>query len=297
MRTLFLIDANSIIHRSFHALPPLTTPDGQPIQAIYGLSSILLKLWREEKPDYAAALFDRSEPTLRKEKYVEYKAHRPETPDELVSQLKEAHNLFCQFGVKTIEKPGFEADDLIATLAQKFKSEPDLMVVILTGDLDTLQLVEDDKVVVRTFKKGVSETTIYNNPAVLERYGLAPGQLVDYKALVGDPSDNIKGVPGIGPKTAADLLRRFGSLENIYENIEREPKLNKKLAPFRNEAELSKGLVILERNVPIEIASIIDLKVEEDGSNIRNYFEKLGFQTLVKRLGDNKKESGLGKIL
>ncbi len=202
MKTLLLIDANSIIHRSFHALPPLTTKDGKPAQAIYGIGSILLKLWRDGRPEYAAALFDRPEPTFRKKMYVEYKAQRPAAPTELISQIIEAHNIFPAFGIKTFERPGFEADDLIATFAEKFKKEKDVQVVILTGDRDTLQLVEGEKVVVRTFKTGVSETLTYDEAAVKEKYGLLPNQLIDYKALVGDPSDNIKGVPGVGPKTA-----------------------------------------------------------------------------------------------
>src|SRR5258708_4889376 len=135
MKTLLLIDANSIIHRSFHALPPLTSPDGRPMQAIYGISSVLLKLWRDDRPDYVAALFDRLEPTFRKENNDEYKAHRVKATDELIAQIIEAHNLFDQFAVRHFEKAGFEADDLIATLAEKFKNEPDVKVVILSGDL------------------------------------------------------------------------------------------------------------------------------------------------------------------
>ena len=154
MKKLLLIDANSIIHRSFHAIPPFTAPDGRPSGAIYGIASILLKLWREEKPDYAAALFDRPEPTFRDEKYAEYKAQRPPAADELISQIIEAHNLFQAFGIKTFEKARYEADDLIATLAIKFKDIPDLQVVILTGDRDTLQLVEGDKLVVKTPGRG-----------------------------------------------------------------------------------------------------------------------------------------------
>ena len=150
MRKLLLIDANSVIHRSFHALPPFTAPDGSPTGAIYGVASILLKLWREDRPDYAAALFDRPEPTFRDKKYAEYKAQRPPAPDILILQIIEMHNLFRAFGITTFEKPGFEADDLIATLATRFKNEKDLQVVVLTGDRDTLQLVEGEKVVVQT---------------------------------------------------------------------------------------------------------------------------------------------------
>ncbi len=282
-KRLLLIDANSVIHRSFHALPPFTAPDGSPTGAIYGVASILLKLWREDKPDYVAALFDRPEPTFRDKKYAEYKAHRPPAPDILISQLIEMHNLFHVFGVATFEKPGFEADDLIATLATRFKEENDLQVVVLTGDRDTLQLIEGNKVVVQTFNKGVSDTTIYDEQAVIDKYGLPPKTIIDYKALSGDSSDNIKGVPGVGPKTATELLKKFGSVEGIYENLSSDPKLEKRFGPFRKEAELSKELVILEKNVPMGDIKLEDLAIHNDEMEIIGYFEKKGFSTLMKR--------------
>ncbi len=284
MKTLLLIDANSIIHRSFHALPPLTSKDGKPVQAIYGLCSIFLKLWRESKPEYAAALFDRPEPTFRKEKYPEYKAQRPKAADELVQQIIEARNFFPAFGIKVFEKPGFEADDLIATLAEKFRAEPDVQVVVLTGDRDTLQLVTGEKVVVRAFKKGISETIDYDEKTVLEQYGLRPDQLIDYKALVGDASDNIKGVPGIGPKTAVTILKRFGTLENAYKNMSEDPKLEARLAPFNENAFLAKELVTLERNVPVECGDIESLKIDYSEDEVKRYFIQMGFETLLKRL-------------
>jgi DNA polymerase-1 len=291
MKKLLLIDANSIIHRSFHALPPFTTPSGMPSGAIYGIASILLKLWRDERPDYAAALFDRPEPTFRDEKYAEYKAQRPPAAEELIAQIIEAHNLFAAFGIKTFEKPGYEADDLIATLAEKFKTLPDVQVVILTGDRDTLQMVEGDKLVVQTFNKGVSDTTIYNEAAVIEKYGIAPKQMVDYKALVGDSSDNIKGVPGVGPKTALELIKRFGTVKEMYKQLDgaksADPTLAKirdRFGAFRKEAELSEMLVTLERHAPIEIPPIDDLSPAEGTDAAAKYFEKMGFATLLKRL-------------
>jgi DNA polymerase-1 len=268
MKKLLLIDANSIIHRSFHALPPFTAPDGKPSGAIYGLSALLLKLWREEKPDYAAALFDRPEPTFRDEKYAEYKGKRAPTADELISQLIQAPDLFHAFGIQTFEKARYEADDLIATLAIKF----------------TLQLVEGDKLVVKTFNKGVSDTTIYNEAAVIEKYGLPPNQLIDYKALVGDSSDNIKGVPGVGPKTALDLIKRFGTIENLYNHLDEDPKLKERLGPFQKDAELSHMLVTLETHAPIDIPPLEDLAPYEGLENPARYFEKMGFSTLIKRL-------------
>jgi DNA polymerase-1 len=292
MGKLLLIDANSIIHRSFHALPPFTTPEGKPSGAIYGIASILLKLWRDERPDYAAALFDRPEPTFRDEKYAEYKAQRPPAPDELISQIIEAHKLFEAFGIKTFEKPGYEADDLIATLAEKFKTLPEVQVVILTGDRDTLQMVEGDKLVVQTFNKGVSDTTIYNEAAVIEKYGIAPKQMVDYKALVGDSSDNIKGVPGVGPKTALELIKKFGTVKEMYKKLDGAEadddaeikKLRERFGAFKKEAELSEMLVTLERHVPIEIPPIAELTPMEETDGAAKYFEKMGFATLLKRL-------------
>ncbi len=296
MKKLLLIDANSIIHRSFHALPPFTAPNGAPSGAIYGLASILLKLWREERPDYAAALFDRPEPTFRDEKYAEYKAQRPPAAHELVSQIIEAHKLFEAFGITTFEKAGYEADDLIATLAEKFKVLPDVQVVILTGDRDTLQMVEGDKLVVQTFNKGVSDTTIYDEAAVVRKYSLAPSQLVDYKALVGDPSDNIKGVPGVGPKTALELIKRFGTVREMYKQLDAAApgggaaddgglaKIRERFGAFRKEAELSEALVTLERHAPIEIPAIEKLAPAEGTGAAAAYFEKMGFSTLLKRL-------------
>jgi DNA polymerase-1 len=284
MKKLLLIDANSIIHRSFHALPPLTAPDGKPAGAIYGLSSVLLKLWREDRPDYAAALFDRPEPTFRDKKYAEYKAQRPPTADELIAQIIEAHRLFEAFGIATFEKPGYEADDLIATLAEKFKTLPDVQVVILTGDRDTLQMVEGDKLVVQTFNKGVSDTTIYNEQAVIEKYGITPKQMVDYKALVGDTSDNIKGVPGVGPKTAVELIKKFGTVKEMYRRIDEDQKIKERFGAFKKDAELSEMLVTLERHAPIEVPAIDALAPAQDTNGAAVYFEKMGFATLLKRL-------------
>ena len=292
LKTLFLIDANSIIHRCFHAMPPLTAADGRPIQAIYGLTNILLKIVREENPEYAAALFDRPEPTFRKEKYPEYKAQRPPTPDDLISQIIEAQTLFRKFGIRVFEKPGFEADDLIATLAEKFGDEPDVAVVILTGDLDTLQMVRGKKVVVRAFRKGISETTIYDEHAVQERYGLQPKEMADYKALVGDASDNIKGAPGIGPKTASELIKRFGTIENMYDNINKLPeKVREKFQKAEAEIRLSKKLVELETKLDVGISGIEELKRIDGKETLKKYFRELGFETFLKRLenGTNPK--------
>jgi DNA polymerase-1 len=293
MRKLLLIDANSIIHRSFHALPPFTGPDGRPTGALYGISAILLKLWKEEKPEYVAALFDRPEPTFRDKKYKEYKAQRPPTVDELISQIIEARDLFRAFGVPVFEKAGYEADDLIATFAERFRNEADVQVVILTGDRDTLQLVEGDHIVVRIFNKGVSDTTIFDEAAIIEKYQLKPSQLIDYKSLVGDPSDNIKGVPGIGPKTATDILKEYASVERFLKEAPPESKNAERLKTFIKEAELAKELVTLDRHVPVEVENLEALALHDDKETIATYFKTtLGSATLLKRLEGKEATDG-----
>jgi DNA polymerase-1 len=286
MKNLLLIDANALIHRAFHALPPLTTPDGQPIGAIYGLASTLLKVLREQPPDYIAACFDRPEPTFRKEMFGDYKAHRPPAAEELISQIIKAHELFEKFGIPIFEKAGYEADDIIGTLVNVFKDEEDLKITILTGDLDTLQLIFNDRIVVQTFKKGVSDITIYNEPAVIKRYGLKPSQLPDYKGLVGDSSDNIPGVKGVGPKTAEKILKEYYSLENFFDQLERkkENPLAKKFLPFRGLALFSKKLTTIEPNVPLEpmIGNIAYRGLPQ--KELIKYFAKLGFQSLIDRI-------------
>jgi DNA polymerase-1 len=287
MKELLLIDANSLIHRAFHALPPLTSDSGAPSGALYGLSSILLKTLKEQKPDYVAAAFDRPEPTFRKEMFDDYKGTRPKAPDELISQIIEARKLFETFGIRTFEKAGFEADDIIGTLARRFGAHEGLSVRILTGDLDTLQLVQGKKVVVEILKKGVSETIVYDEGAVQERYGLKPEFLVDYKGLVGDKSDNIPGVKNVGPKTAERLLLKYGRLEDVFSAKAKDDPAAQKLLPFKKTAFLSKELATINDRVPIT-AELSDLTFESlPVEDLRNYFLAWNFGSLSKRLEGN----------
>lgn len=293
MKTLLLIDSNALIHRFFHALPPFTGPDGQPTNALYGLCGVLLKILGgpstssgQQRPDYVAAAFDRPEKTFREEEYKEYKIHRPPTAPELVKQIISAHDVFSWFGIKTLEVPSFEADDIIATLTEKFHKEPNLKIIILSGDLDNLQLVENEKVVVQFLKTGITETIIYDEEAVEKKYGLKPNQLPDYKGLVGDVSDNIPGVTGIGPKTASTLLKEFGTLEELFDSlaIVTNKTAAKKLEGQKEIAMLSKKLALMRKDVPIEV-SLEDLKTGElDKEKLKTEFQKLGFKTLVERL-------------
>ncbi|MFA4990536.1 MAG: DNA polymerase [Candidatus Paceibacterota bacterium] len=294
--TLILIDSHALIHRCFHALPNLTTPKGEPIGAVYGTIRIILKIIREFKPDYLAACFDLAEPTFRHKEYKEYKATRPKTDENLIPQFDKVREFFSAVPIKYFEIPGYEADDLIGTLVKKFSNEKDLKIIILTGDLDTLQLVDDDKVVVYTMKKGIQDTVIYNEKEVQERYGLSPKQLIDFKALKGDPSDNILGVKGIGEKTAIELIKHFETLENLYQKIENEnfqktsearlikPKTLAALLDQKEQAFFSKYLTTLNCNAPLEV-KLSDLKFNGiNKESLIPLFKKWRFESLVNQL-------------
>jgi len=290
---LLLIDANSLLHRSFHALPPFKTPDGHPSGALYGLASILIKVLRERPPRYVAAAFDRPEPTFRKEEYKEYKATRKPTVSELIEQLKEAHNLLSAFGIKSFDLAGFEADDIVATMAKKFGSEG-VQAIILSGDLDILQAVHKNTVA-EIPKKGISETVIYDRDAVIERFNVTPGEFADYKGLVGDTSDNIPGVPGVGPKTAAKLIKNYGTLEKMYKDIEEigmsDEKLRNKLIENKEQALLSKKLATLDTNVNIDVKlEDIDMTKTFKREKALSYAKKLGSNTLSDRIENDLPE-------
>lgn len=281
MKSLLLIDAHALIHRSFHAIPPLTTPKGEPIGAIYGLTRALMKTMREHEPDYVAAAFDRPEPTFRKEMFEGYKAQRPKAPDELVSQLIKARELFQKLNIPCFELAGYEGDDIIGTLAEKFGKDANLQITILTGDMDTLQLVKGKQIVVCAPKKGISETITYDDAAVRARYELGPDQMTDYKGLVGDPSDNIPGVPGVGPKTALQALHEFGTIENLYTKMNESHKLAKKFLPYKKDALFSKKLATIHTEVPIRVA-LADLEYKKpDEAALRAYFLSLGFESMA----------------
>lgn len=287
-KTLFIIDANSLIHRAYHALPSFTGPKGNPTGALYGISSILLRILKEKKPDYIAAAFDGPEDTFRHGEFADYKGHRAKTDDELVEQLIEAPNTFAAFGIKTFFAESFEADDIILTLAKKFASR-DILAYMYSGDFDLSQGVEDDKIFLETPTKKINESAIYNEAAVRERFGVNPAQVTDYKGLVGDSSDNIPGVPGIGPKTAAQLINQYGTLEAMYEEIETlgmaNVKLMKKLQDAKKEALMSKRLATLRSDVPLYV-HLDDLKAAPlDVAGLTKYFtEKLGSNSLIERL-------------
>jgi len=294
-KKLVIIDSNALVHRAFHALPPLSSQQGELTNAVFGFTSILIKVINEMKPDYMVACFDLPAPTFRHEEFEEYKAHRAETPEDLIPQFAKVKEVLRAFNIPVFEQAGFEADDLLGTISLlSEKQDKNIENIILTGDLDTLQLV-DDNTFVYTLKKGITDTVIYDQKGVEERFGgLKPYQMTDFKGLKGDPSDNIPGVPGIGEKTAIKLLLEHETLEGVYENIGLVPKkLADKLLEYKDQAFFSKKLATIIRDVKV------DFNMKEakfgvyDKDKVIKLFKDLNFFTLVSRLaGSTGKEEG-----
>ena len=285
------IDGNSLLYRAFFAMRPLSTSDGLPTNAIYGLISMLLKVL-EDKPDYIAVAFDTAVPTFRHTEYEKYKAHRKPPPDELNVQKPVARELLRAFNIPVVESDGFEADDIIGAMAKRAEQQG-LEVMIVTGDLDALQLVTEN-VSVMTTVTGVTNTVIYGPDAVVARFGIRPDQLTDYKGLKGDSSDNIPGVPGIGDKTAIDLLTRYGTVENLLEHVSELPegKVRKALEENVEIAILSKRLGTIITDIPLEF-DIEDYRAcEPDYDTLRDFFVRLEFKTMLKRLPEVSKAEG-----
>lgn len=261
-KKLILLDAHAILHRAYHALPDFTSPKGEPTGALYGVTAMLLKIVTELKPDYIAACFDLPEPTYRHEAYKDYKAGRAKLEESLVAQIERSREIFAAFGIPIYEHPGFEADDMLGTIVEQVKKQKDLDVVIASGDMDTLQLVSGKKVRVYTLRKGLQDTMLYDEEAVEQRFLFGPELLPDYKGLRGDPSDNIIGIPGIGEKTATELITNFGSIESIYKKLKKDEKVFEKagikgrivalLKEHEEEALFSKMLATIRRDAPID---------------------------------------------
>jgi len=228
-KRLMLIDGHALAYRAYHAIPPLTSPSGEPTNATFGYANMLLKAIEDYAPDYVVATFDAGR-TFRHEEYAEYKANRAETPDDLRPQVERIKELTETLGIPIYMMDGYEADDLLGTLSRQALAEG-VETIIVTGDSDTFQLITDD-VKVLTPRQTFGEIVLYDADAVRQRYGLEPTQLIDLKALVGDSSDNIPGVRGIGIKTATRLLKEYGSLEAIYEHLDQVPQTR-----FRNALE------------------------------------------------------------
>lgn len=283
-KSLFLIlDGNALLHRAWHAIPPLTTQKGEVVNAVYGFTVILEKLLEQYKPRYMAVAWDLPGGTFRHEANVEYKAQREEKEPELYAQIPMIQELLEGYGIASLAVPGFEADDILGTLAHKF-GKKDVECLIVTGDHDTMQLVNDN-VSVLTFVKGVSQTKKYTQAEVKERFGVTPSQMIDYKCLVGDTSDNIKGFAGIGPKTAADILNQYGSLKEVLKAAKKEELPPKWQKHFENAEEKVKDLVHLitiRTDVPVE-EKLAQYESHISSAALHEQFVRFEFKALAQK--------------
>lgn len=295
-KTLVLLDAHAILHRAFHALPDFSSPSGEPTGALYGVVAMLLKTIEDLKPDHIVACFDLPEPTYRHDAFDGYKAKREKTDDTLVAQIDRSRDIFEAFGIPIYEHPGFEADDMLGTIAHQMKDEKDVNVIIASGDMDTLQCVDKKKVVVYTLRKGIKDTVLYDEAAVKERFGFPPKLVADYKGLRGDASDNIPGIAGIGEKTATELVRTFGSIEDIYKKLESKngeqkfeeagfkPRIINLLKEQKEEAIFSKMLATIRIDAPIDFTlPEHNWQKSADIEKTLALFSELGFRTLATR--------------
>lgn len=294
-KTLVLLDAHAILHRAFHALPDFSSPTGEPTGALYGVVAMLLKIIEDFKPDYIAACFDLPEPTYRHEAFAAYKGTRSKTDDALVAQIIRSRDIFAAFGIPIYEHPGFEADDMLGTIAFQTREDKNLTVIIASGDMDTMQCVDKKRVQVYTLKKGIKDTVLYDEEAVTERYGFPPKLVPDYKGLRGDTSDNIPGIVGIGEKTATELITHFGSIDDIYKKLQKDeqqfitagikPRIIGLLKAGEEEAQFSKMLATIRTDAPITFEShSTNWQERADTDAILKLFGELGFRTLGARI-------------
>lgn len=288
---LLILDGHSLMNRAFYALPDLTNSEGTHTNAVYGFLNMLLRMKKEIAPDYVVCTFDRSAPTFRHDKYTEYKAGRKKMPPELSEQFPIVEKILNMMSINIFEIDGFEADDLMGTLSV-FAESNGMEVYIITGDRDALQLATDKVKVVIT-KRGITQKEIYDRNRMIEEYGVTPGQFIDVKGLMGDKSDNIPGVPGVGEKTAFKLIREYKSIENVFENIDNinGKKMRENLKMYREQASFSKKLATIVTDVPIEMdLSSIESKKQYDAEGLRNLFEKLEFRSLISKISDAEHE-------
>ena len=288
LKRLIIVDSNALLHRAFHALPPLATKSGQETGAVYGFLLTLFKAINDLQANYVVACFDTKAKTFRHEMFADYKGHRPETPGGIITQIPITKEVLDVFKVPIFAKEGVEADDLIATICELLKKEKDLEIFIVSGDLDNLQLVNDN-IKVYTMGKGIRDTIIYDAEKTKERFGVKPEQMVDFKALTGDPSDNIPGVKGIGKKTAAEIIQKYGDIKNLYQELSTDtavlkPKVKEMLKLNKESALMSRDLSQMKKNVDINF-KIEDCKFGNfDKNKIEEIFKNLEFNSLINRL-------------
>lgn len=294
MKKFVIVDGNAIVHRSYHALPKtLRSPDGRLTNAVHGFTGILLGILEKEKPDYLAVAFDMKGPTFRHETFVEYKATRKKTDDDLIIQFPMVRTVLEAMNVPIFEKPGLEADDYLGIIAKQLEDgHEEIKTVIVTGDQDALQLVRNSTVVVTPIK-GYSEVKVYDRMAVKNKLGVWPEQVTDYKGLRGDSSDNIPGVPGVGQKTAVALLESFETLEKLYEHLNevKPERIQNLLREHEKDARMSKEVATIlttdgDLDFDLKACHVHDFDIEK----VRGVFESFAFRTHMKRVESLNKE-------
>ncbi len=302
-KRLVLLDAHAIIHRAYHAMPEFSNSKGEPTGALYGISAMLMKIVSDLKPDYIVACYDLPQKTFRHEAYEAYKGTRTKADDNLVAQIISSRKIFQAFGIPMYDAAGFEADDILGTIVEKMSKDKNVDVVIASGDMDTLQLVDEKRVRVFTLKKGINDTIMYDEEGVIARFGFIPKLLPDYKGLRGDPSDNIIGIAGIGEKTATDLIKSFGSIEDIYKKLKKDeasvlavvkPRIVELLKNGEEEALFSKTLATIRRDAPIEFHLPEKFFIDSvELTRIEELFRELEFRSLVPRVQTLFKKNGI----
>ncbi len=294
-KTIVLLDAHAILHRAYHALPDFSSPTGEPTGALYGVVTMLLKTAEELQPDYIVACYDLPKPTYRHDAYKDYKSGRAKTDDGLKEQIVRSRDIFKAFNIPIYEQAGFEADDVLGTIAHELKDRKDVRVIIASGDMDTLQCVDKKRVQVYTLKKGIKDTVLYDEAAVKERFGFPPKLVPDYKGLRGDPSDNIPGIAGVGEKTATTLITHFGSVDSLYKKLKQDeqqfldagltPRIVNLLKEGEEEAQFSKMLATIRTDAPITFTLPEQhWKQAVDPEAVLTLFNELGFRTLAARI-------------
>ncbi|OGK37374.1 hypothetical protein A3F03_04280 [Candidatus Roizmanbacteria bacterium RIFCSPHIGHO2_12_FULL_41_11] len=287
MKTLLLVDGHAIIHRAFHALPPLSNREGIPTNAIYGFFGMLHKATVDFHPDFLVVCFDTPKPTFRKKLFKKYQSNRPAMDDTLKPQIPYIKKLLDLAHIARLEKPGFEADDVIGTIAAHNKQH-DLRILILTGDRDLMQL-STTTTLIMTPRTGLSDIHLYTPQEVEKKMGVKPKQIPDFKALAGDPSDNYRGVEGVGQKTAANLITRFDNIEKLYQNLSTidNSKLQKKLANQKKDVLLFKKLATIVTDIKTDL-SLEKMKFSGFNSQMKEGLQQLQLSSLLKRFFDNK---------
>ena len=294
-KTIVLLDSHALIHRAYHALPDFMSSKGEPTGALFGLSSMIMKIVTDLKPDYIVACYDLPQKTFRHEAYAEYKKGRAKTDEALIVQIKKSRQIFEAFNIPIYDAPGFEADDVLGSIVENLKNEENINIIIASGDMDTMQLINKKKVQVYTLKKGINDTILYDEDEVIKRFGFKPELLPDYKGLRGDPSDNIIGIKGIGEKTAQNLIVNFQTIEEIYNKLKDDEEIFQKIGLTKRVIELlknnqeealfSKTLAKIRRDAPI------NFKIPEktfwenaDIQKIEKMFSVFEFRNLFLRL-------------